>query len=136
MRSATSRRRQTSASAIFCNHKRTPPKNWEESLKKKEAKLEEYRAKGNEAMARKAAMDVEFTKKAKDYNLNTSLKNYIDPRIYKSWCGVRRARLGEALHDLPPEEVLVGRPIQKVLVAGRRRPPSRRIPPPSPLSAP
>ena len=73
------------ASAIFCNHQRTPPKNWEESLKKKEAKLEEYRAKGNEKMARKAALDVEFTKKAKDYNLNTSLKNYIDPRIYKSW---------------------------------------------------
>jgi DNA topoisomerase-1 len=73
------------ASAIFCNHKRTPPKNWEDSLKKKEAKLEEYRAKGNEKMARKAALDVEFTKKTKDYNLNTSLKNYIDPRVYKSW---------------------------------------------------
>jgi DNA topoisomerase-1 len=32
------------------------------------------------------ALDVEFTRKTKDYNLNTSLKNYIDPRIYKSWC--------------------------------------------------
>jgi DNA topoisomerase-1 len=74
------------AAAEFCNHKRTPPKNWEESLKKKEAKLAEYRAKGKEAMARKMAMNVEFTKKTKDYNLNTSLKNYIDPRVYKSWC--------------------------------------------------
>ena len=74
------------AAAEFCNHKRTPPTNWDESLKKKEQKLAEYRAKGKEAMARKMAMNVEFTKKTKDYNLNTSLKNYIDPRVYKSWC--------------------------------------------------
>src|SRR5208283_5996638 len=72
--------------AIFCNHKRTPPKNWDESLKKKEQKLEEYMAKGKESMVRKTSMNVEFTRKTKDYNLNTSLKNYIDPRIYKSWC--------------------------------------------------
>ena len=37
-------------------------------------------------MVKKMSMNVEFTKKTKDYNLNTSLKNYIDPRIYKSWC--------------------------------------------------
>jgi DNA topoisomerase-1 len=74
------------AAAIFCNHKRTPPKNWEESLKKKEEKLAEYKAKGKETMVKKMSMNVEFTKKTKDYNLNTSLKNYIDPRIYKSWC--------------------------------------------------
>jgi DNA topoisomerase I len=74
------------SAAIFCNHKRTPPKNWEESLKKKEEKLAEYRTKGKEGMVRKMSLDVEFTKKTKDYNLNTSLKNYIDPRVYKSWC--------------------------------------------------
>jgi DNA topoisomerase-1 len=74
------------AAAEFCNHKRTPPKTWEDSLKKKEAKLEEYRSKGKEAMARKMQMDIEFTRKTKEYNLNTSLKNYIDPRVYKSWC--------------------------------------------------
>jgi len=72
--------------AEFCNHKRTPPKNWDESLKKKEEKLAEYKAKGKEAMVKKMEMNVEFTRKTKDYNLNTSLKNYIDPRIYKSWC--------------------------------------------------
>jgi len=26
-----------------------------------------------------------LAKKTKEYNLNTSLRNYIDPRIYKSW---------------------------------------------------
>jgi DNA topoisomerase-1 len=72
--------------AEFCNHKRTPPKNWDEALKKNEGKLAEYKAKGKEAMVRKMEMQVEFTKKTKDYNLNTSLKNYIDPRVYKSWC--------------------------------------------------
>ena len=72
--------------AEFCNHKRTPPKNWDEALRKKEEKLAEYRAKGKEAMVKKMEMNVEFTKKTKEYNLNTSLKNYIDPRTYKSWC--------------------------------------------------
>lgn len=74
------------AAAVFCNHKRTPPKTWDESLRKKEEKLAEYRAKGKETVAKKLEKDIEFTKKTKEYNLNTSLKNYIDPRIYKSWC--------------------------------------------------
>jgi DNA topoisomerase-1 len=74
------------AAAIYCNHKRTPPKTWDESLKKKEQKLEEYRAKGKEEMARKTEKDIDLTKRTKDYNLNTSMKNYIDPRIYKAWC--------------------------------------------------
>ena len=74
------------AAAKYCNHKRTPPKTWEESLKRKEQKLEEYRAKGKEAMAQKARKDIELTRETKEYNLNTSMKNYIDPRIYKAWC--------------------------------------------------
>src|SRR5581483_6439196 len=74
------------AAAIFCNHKRTPPKTWEESLKKKEQKLAEYRAKGNEARVRKMEKDIELTKRTKEYNLNTSMKNYIDPRSFKAWC--------------------------------------------------
>ncbi len=74
------------AAAEFCNHKRTPPKTWEESMKKKEEKLADYRAKGKEAMIRKMELEVDFARRTKEYNLNTSLKNYIDPRIYKSWC--------------------------------------------------
>ncbi len=30
-------------------------------------------------------LDVELQKRTKDYNLNTSLRNYIDPRVYKRW---------------------------------------------------
>ena len=33
----------------------------------------------------KMRRQVELTKMTRDYNLNTSLRNYIDPRVYKSW---------------------------------------------------
>ena len=116
--------------AIICNHKRKLPKNWEESLRKKEdgllrmeANLEEARKKAKEKAAAdlakakkeliasvKGAKEAKAVKSAKrdptakakealerarlrlkmihatkDYNLNTSLKNYIDPRVYKRW---------------------------------------------------
>lgn len=71
--------------AVFCNHKRTPPKNWGESLKKKEQKLAEYQEKGKEDRVRKMRMNIELAVKTRDYNLNTSLKSYIDPRVFKSW---------------------------------------------------
>ena len=74
------------AAAIYCNHKRTIPKTWEDSLKKKEQKLAEYKAKGKEEMAAKMLKDIDLTRKTKEYNLNTSMKNYIDPRVYKEWC--------------------------------------------------
>ena len=137
--------------AIQCNHKKTPTKNWEESMKKKENKLkdvnkelknikqimkihdyeciicnkkliisgekircEDERSHKNEPKLmkkldrqkvrivkekervnkkhnrveerlNKMKLKVEVDKKTKEYNLNTSLRNYIDPRIYKDW---------------------------------------------------
>jgi DNA topoisomerase-1 len=73
--------------AIFCNHLRTPPKTWEESLKKKEQKLAEARSreKPNAKRVKKLEMELDFYRRTKNYNLNTSLKNYIDPRIVKAW---------------------------------------------------
>lgn len=80
--------------AIACNHKRTPPKNWEQSLANKEAALRRLRAikpKSDKARARlkerieKARRQLELAKATRDYNLGTSLKNYIDPRVYKAW---------------------------------------------------
>jgi DNA topoisomerase-1 len=80
--------------AINCNHKRTIPKNWEETLRKKEEKLEKYKTmqpkseKGAEAQRRridKLTWQIKLQKETRDYNLNTSLRNYIDPRIYKAW---------------------------------------------------
>jgi DNA topoisomerase IB len=72
--------------AIYCNHKRTIPKTWEASLEKKKQKLAEYRAAGKEQRVKKMQMDIDLTERTKEYNLNTSMKNYIDPRIYKAWC--------------------------------------------------
>ena len=73
--------------AKFCNHQRTIPKNWEQSLEKKKEKLNELQngKKKDEKRIRKMTMDIDLQVKTKNYNLNTSLKNYIDPRLYKSW---------------------------------------------------
>ena len=74
--------------AIFCNHQRTLPKTWRQSYEKKLQKLEEVRAKGKKDNSRlkKLERELDFYVRAKNYNLNTSLKNYIDPRVYKEWC--------------------------------------------------
>jgi DNA topoisomerase-1 len=74
--------------AIFCNHQRTPPKNWEQSLEKKLQKLSELKSSAKDMSARikKLELDIDLRMKTKTYNLNTSLKNYIDPRVYKAWC--------------------------------------------------
>ena len=72
--------------AIFCNHQRTPPKTWEESLEKKKLRLADARSNGNENKTKRLEKELDFFVRTKNYNLNTSLKNYIDPRVYKSWC--------------------------------------------------
>lgn len=72
--------------AIFCNHQRTPPKTWEESLMKKRQKLEEAKAKKDSKRVARLQRELDFYLRTKNYNLNTAMKNYIDPRVYKSWC--------------------------------------------------
>ena len=114
--------------ATMCNHKRTIPKTFEQTLQKKVDKLKTVKAatpwkkkeealkkaesakpktdaqkeKQNERIKKakiqirktkqkhkerieKLTLQVDLTKKTKDYNLGTSLRNYIDPRIFKSW---------------------------------------------------
>ncbi|MEM2237957.1 MAG: hypothetical protein QXZ62_06745 [Candidatus Caldarchaeum sp.] len=78
------------------NHKRAPPKNWEASLQKKEERVrklmeqvrnaasEKKRAKA-EASLEKAMLNLDLALKVRDYNLSTSLRNYIDPRVFKAW---------------------------------------------------
>jgi len=74
--------------AIFCNHQRTLPKTWQQSYEKKKQKLDEVRARGkkDDKRLKKLESELDFYVRAKNYNLNTSLKNYIDPRVYKAWC--------------------------------------------------
>ncbi|HET6516936.1 MAG TPA: DNA topoisomerase I [Nitrosopumilaceae archaeon] len=114
--------------AIMCNHKRTIPKNFEESLQKKrdtlkkvestkpaekaEATLKKVEASKPKTEKQKLAkekriktlkqtikkqkqkhkerveklkLQVDLATKTRDYNLGTSLRNYIDPRVFKAW---------------------------------------------------
>ena len=80
--------------AIRANHKRTPPKTFEQSLQKREEKLKELERvqpktdKQKEKLRErieKMKKQIELAKTTRDYNLNTSLRNYIDPRVYKKW---------------------------------------------------
>ncbi|MDH7477646.1 MAG: DNA topoisomerase I [Candidatus Bathyarchaeota archaeon] len=86
--------------AEIANHKRKIPNNFEERLAKKEAKLkelelglEEKRKQGKKTEAiikriEKIKLDIELMKNTRDYNLTTSLKSYIDPRVYAKWAAM------------------------------------------------
>ena len=114
--------------AMMCNHKRTIPKTFEQSLEKKKEALkknekEESWKKTQETLKKvesnisktdtqkknkekriktlneqikkqkkkhkerieKLKLQIDLSEKTRDYNLGTSLRNYIDPRIFKAW---------------------------------------------------
>jgi DNA topoisomerase-1 len=83
--------------AEVANHKRKVSPKFDERLTKKEIKLKEMKAQLRQKKAEgkktvsletrieKKKLDVELTKRTKEYNLNTSLKSYIDPRAYAKW---------------------------------------------------
>jgi DNA topoisomerase-1 len=95
--------------AITCNHKKgIDPKNpaskksWEkfeqsvankkEKIKQIELELKERRWKTELQKLKKGQrlekleFQLRLQQETKDYNLGTSLRNYIDPRVFKSWC--------------------------------------------------
>ena len=81
-------KRSNLEAAKILNHKRKVPKNWEERIKKKEERVLKLLAKGTPASLKKAdelksAIDLECH--LKEYNLNTSLRSYIDPRVVRRW---------------------------------------------------
>jgi DNA topoisomerase-1 len=109
--------------AIMCNHKRTIPKTFEESLEKKREALKNInkdqpwkkiqdaleKAKATEdktdaqkkikalneqikkqkekhrERTEKLQIQIDLSERTRDYNLGTSLRNYIDPRVFKAW---------------------------------------------------
>ena len=94
--------------AITCNHKKgIDPKNpasrralekFEESIRKKEYSIKkiksdiaakkwktEIQKKKLEERLEKLKMQVKLQKETRDYNLGTSLRNYIDPRVMRAW---------------------------------------------------
>jgi DNA topoisomerase-1 len=74
--------------AIVCNHKRKLPKNWENSLAKKMERLkvlQTRKTKKSVEAVKAAKMRIRTMKATRDYNLGTSLRSYIDPRLYYRW---------------------------------------------------
>jgi DNA topoisomerase-1 len=114
--------------ARMCNHKRTIPKNFDQTLQKKkdvmsnlekakpwekseaslkkaqtkitktdkEKEKQKDRIKKMKSMIKKRKekhkeriekleIQIDLAQKTRDYNLGTSLRNYIDPRIFKTW---------------------------------------------------
>jgi len=80
--------------AIMCNHKRTIPKTFENALQKKRdllKKIQETKPKTEkqkeklEERKEKIKLAIDLSEKTRDYNLGTSLRNYIDPRLFKAW---------------------------------------------------
>ncbi len=114
--------------AVMCNHKRTIPKTFQETLENKRETLKNINKeqpwkktldvlkkaesledktdaqKNNKAKkikvlneqikkqkekhkerTEKFQLQIDLSEKTKDYNLGTSLRNYIDPRIFKAW---------------------------------------------------
>ena len=94
--------------AITCNHKkgidaRNPAskkalEKFEESINKKQEIIEELRTriaekswkteiqkKRLEERLEKVEMNLKLQKETRDYNLGTSLRNYIDPRVMRAW---------------------------------------------------
>ncbi|MBI5034271.1 MAG: hypothetical protein HZB51_27435 [Chloroflexi bacterium] len=66
-------------------------KLYQERLAKGQEALEaarrapEVAQKNYEERVERAALQLELAKQTRDYNLGTSLKNYIDPSVYKTW---------------------------------------------------
>jgi DNA topoisomerase-1 len=69
----------------------TAPQRHAERLAKAQAALEHARRapemaqKNYEERVARATLQLDLARRTRDYNLGTSLKNYIDPRVYKAW---------------------------------------------------
>ena len=95
--------------AITCNHKKgIDPKNpaskkswekFEQSVANKKEKIKQIKIELKEKIWKteiqkfkkeqrleKLEFQLRLQQETKDYNLGTSLRNYIDPRVFKSWC--------------------------------------------------
>ena len=94
--------------AMTCNHKKgIDPNNpaakkslekFEDSVSNKRAKIEvlkselkarkyktESQARKTEQRLEKLQLQLKLQEETKDYNLGTSLRNYVDPRVFKAW---------------------------------------------------
>ncbi|MCW3975830.1 MAG: DNA topoisomerase I [Candidatus Bathyarchaeota archaeon] len=75
--------------AILLNHKKAIPKNYKKTLEKRRARLKELKTKKMTPKRieniQKLRSRIRIMTETKGYNLNTSLKSYIDPRVIYRW---------------------------------------------------
>lgn len=83
--------------AKVANHKRKIPRNFDDRIGKREARLKQLEASLAEKKIagkkidsllktiEKTKKDIDLMKETKEYNLGTSLKSYIDPMVYVNW---------------------------------------------------
>jgi len=77
------------AVARLLNHQRTPQKRWGELYERRRAtlhSLEGGRTKTAEMRRKKLRLRLEEMRLTKTWNLGTSLRNYIDPRVVVAFC--------------------------------------------------
>jgi DNA topoisomerase-1 len=77
------------AVAQLLNHQKAIPKKWEETYKKRLAMLETLKRKEGKAAAKRRQslkLRLEQMRLSKKWNLGTSLRNYIDPRVAVEFC--------------------------------------------------
>jgi DNA topoisomerase I len=71
--------------------KQTEPQRYQELLVKAQQALDRARhapqvaEKNYKERVARASLQLDLAKRTRDYNLGTSLKNYIDPRVYRAW---------------------------------------------------
>jgi DNA topoisomerase-1 len=81
--------KKMSAVAQLLNHQKAVPKKWEETYQKRLAMLRSLKGKeGKGAAKRRGSLKLRLAqmKLNKKWNLSTSLKNYIDPRVSVAFC--------------------------------------------------
>lgn len=74
--------------AILCNHQKKTPKNWEKTYQKRLERLRSLKGKRTKHAAetrRTSKIKLELMRTTRQWNLGTSLKNYISPTVFKEW---------------------------------------------------
>jgi DNA topoisomerase-1 len=77
------------AVAQLLNHQKAIPKKWQETYEKRLAMLRALKGKGGKAAAKRRQslkLRLEQMRLGKKWNLGTSLRNYIDPRVAVEFC--------------------------------------------------
>jgi DNA topoisomerase-1 len=75
--------------AQLMNHQRTPPKSWKDVYEKRLSTLQSLQGKDTKSAQKRRRglkLRLEEMRMSKTWNLGTSLRNYIDPRVTVSFC--------------------------------------------------